>query len=327
MSLATRCTGCGTVFRVGQDQLEAANGDVKCGRCDAAFNALETLFDLEHEAPPPWSPPADSGGNPPLPRAQQASAPAHGDDPRISDSSSIDRLDAQLSGSMRLDAASTPATRISKRDRLDFPDAQFDPDLLPDEFGADLEGPTPIRNSAPAPLPATSPTPSFIARDERQRRWRRPAVRIGLSLVALGLGLLLAGQGTYHFRDLIAARWPATEASLRLGCQWLECALGPARRIADITVESSALTRAPVPDAFKLAVALRNRSAMVLGLPSVDLSLTDAAGKLVVRRVLGPRDFGLSTAVIAPGAESMLQVVLATGSPRVTGYTVEIFYP
>src|SRR5664279_4666769 len=57
MSLATRCTSCGTVFRVVQDQLKVSEGWVRCGHCNEVFNALETLFDLERDTPPEWSPP------------------------------------------------------------------------------------------------------------------------------------------------------------------------------------------------------------------------------------------------------------------------------
>ena len=56
MSMATRCTTCGTIFRVVQDQLKVSEGWVRCGRCDSVFNAIESLFDLEREAPPPWQP-------------------------------------------------------------------------------------------------------------------------------------------------------------------------------------------------------------------------------------------------------------------------------
>ena len=51
MNLATRCTSCGTVFRVVQDQLRVAGGLVRCGRCGEVFNAAETLIDLEANAP------------------------------------------------------------------------------------------------------------------------------------------------------------------------------------------------------------------------------------------------------------------------------------
>jgi len=56
MSFATRCTACGTIFRVVQDQLRVSDGWVRCGRCSEVFNASEQLFDLEREAPPPWPP-------------------------------------------------------------------------------------------------------------------------------------------------------------------------------------------------------------------------------------------------------------------------------
>jgi Protein of unknown function (DUF3426) len=80
-------------------------------------------------------------------------------------------------------------------------------------------------------------------------------------------------------------------------------------------------------DAFKLSVALHNRGELPLALPSVDLSLTDAAGQLVARRALTPQDFHIAAVSLAPGAEAAWQLTLSAGSPRVAGYTVEIFYP
>lgn len=51
MSLATRCSACGTVFRVVQDQLRVSGGWVRCGRCGEVFNAVESLVDLEMDRP------------------------------------------------------------------------------------------------------------------------------------------------------------------------------------------------------------------------------------------------------------------------------------
>ena len=65
MSLATRCTSCGTAFRVVQDQLKVSEGWVRCGRCNAVFSALEGLFDLGRDAPPGWEepvPPVETRG-------------------------------------------------------------------------------------------------------------------------------------------------------------------------------------------------------------------------------------------------------------------------
>ena len=78
MSLATRCTHCGTIFKVVQDQLKVSEGWVRCGRCHEVFNALPALFDLDTEAPPPRQvppkPPAYAQ-QPPAPTTQPIQPP------------------------------------------------------------------------------------------------------------------------------------------------------------------------------------------------------------------------------------------------------------
>lgn len=328
MSLATRCTACGTVFRVVQDQLKVSEGWVRCGRCSEVFNALEGLFDLEREAAPEWSPtpaPPRSAGS------AKAVAPDEfevGSADESSDPSLLDRIDAQLLSSHRKAEGSTPAVRIGERDRRDFPDAQFDPELLmgdttDDEpgFGSVLPsgaGDHSIRQSA---------APEFVRDAQRLARWRSPMVRALLCTLALALLAALALQVGHHSRDLFAARWPVLVPTLTAWCNVAACSIESPRRIEDVSVESSALTRALAAEAFKLSVALRNRGAMPVALPSVDLSLTDPTGQLVARRVLMPRDFRVTSELMQPGADAMLQLVLATGNAPVTGYTVEIFYP
>ncbi|MGC4062475.1 MAG: DUF3426 domain-containing protein [Aquabacterium sp.] len=73
MSLATRCTHCGTIFKVVQDQLKVSEGWVRCGRCNEVFNALPGLFDLDKDPPPP----RPAHAPPPSPE------PAPGPDPLV----------------------------------------------------------------------------------------------------------------------------------------------------------------------------------------------------------------------------------------------------
>ena len=51
MSLVTKCTSCGTTFRVTQPQLEAHGGKVRCGTCKAVFDGREGLLVLPEPAP------------------------------------------------------------------------------------------------------------------------------------------------------------------------------------------------------------------------------------------------------------------------------------
>jgi len=43
MSMVTSCPTCGTSFRVKPQQLSAHHGDVRCGKCDHVFHALDSL--------------------------------------------------------------------------------------------------------------------------------------------------------------------------------------------------------------------------------------------------------------------------------------------
>lgn len=340
MSLATRCTTCGTVFRVVQDQLKVSEGWVRCGRCNEVFNAIEGLFDLERDAPPNWKPPPA----PPAPRAAAVTAtfesqPEPPDDDEVFQLSDGDRVHSRFFQPEQADVDHTPAQSVKERDRFDFADARFNDALLNDQVlessmrkRASAAGGTGIPRSsvkqARAQLEAARRGPGFVQAAKQRERWRSPGMRAALLLLSLGLIAGLVGQAGYHFRDLWAAQWPATRPLLAQGCEWLQCTLDPPRRIADVVIDSTTLTPAPGGTGYRLTVVLRNRGALSLAMPWIDLRLTDSAEQLVAQRALSPADFRVSPPVLAPGSESNLQVLLASSDPRrITGYTVDIFYP
>ena len=338
MSLATRCTSCGTVFRVVQDQLKVSEGWVRCGRCNEVFNAIEGRFDLERDAPPNWKPTSA----PPAPLAatitaafesqvQQPEPPDDDDD--VFQLSDGDRIHSRFFQPEQADVEHTPAQAVKARDRVDFADAQFNTALLADgkPHKRPSKGTGIARSSvkeARAKLEAARRGPGFVQQAKQRERWRSPLMRVVLSVFALLLMAGLVGQAGYQFRDLWAAQWPVTRPWLAQGCEWLHCEIGAPRRIDDVAVESSTLSPAPSGTGYRLAVVLRNRGALSLAMPWVDLSLTDPSGQLVTRRALAPADFRVNPAVLAPGSESNLQVLLAASDGRrISGYTVEIFYP
>jgi len=326
MSLATRCTSCGTVFRVVQDQLKVSEGWVRCGRCDAVFNALEGLFDLEREPPPEWTEPqrAAAAG----PAEFHVDGPDEDDAQERYDPALVDRIDEQIFGARRSSAfGALTNLKPAERRQPDFSDARFDTDLPP-EAAADAEASTaPLSTSTVDSGSDDSAAPEFVREAERQERWQSSGARKTLAFGVLLLLLLLAGQVVHQHRDLLAARWPVAEPALASWCEIAGCTLAPPRRIEDIAVESTALARAAAPDAFRLSVVLRNRGATRAAMPWIDLTLTDTNGQLVARRALSPQDFRIARAVLDAGAEATLQAQLGTGNPRVSGYTVEIFYP
>lgn len=342
MSLATRCSNCATVFRVVQDQLKVSEGWVRCGRCSSVFNALEGLLDLGRDLPPRSSDDdAPIAHDAPVSSAAAATpsefepagtdlpaeAPVEADvgAPSSLDDLRADRIDAHLFRNRRPEK--TPQVQVVERDRLEFSDARFDSDLFADD-------PTPAETEQ-IELHSTgvgdlqlehTKTPDFLRRAERRARWRSNPIRVALGGAGVLAAALLLLQATHHFRDSIAAHWPAARPAILAWCQVIGCTLQAPRRIDELTVESTALTRAVGRDAFVLSVNLRSRSAIAVALPSVDLSLTDGDGRLVARRALSPRDFH-AAAVLPAGGDAALQLTLAAGNARVAGYTVELFYP
>ena len=254
MSLATRCTACGTVFRVVRDQLRVSEGWVRCGRCQEVFNALDSLFDLEREAPPPWQPAtgADSA-------TQEPEAPPP-----------VDAADIQLDLEPLLHTSATASTQPAStldahsvtpsetpQPTADFADARFPSSFMTSELAPAGGGDTTVPDHSSVPAEAA---PEFVRRAEAMQRQQSRGARIAWSAAALALSLLFTAQIGYHLRHWIAALWPQTQAQLEAMCAYTGCSIEPLRRIDSVAVESSGLTRVSGLDAYKLSVVLRNRS-------------------------------------------------------------------
>ena len=331
MSLATRCTECGTVFRVVQDQLKVSEGWVRCGRCSAVFNALENLCELDADAPEP------ARGQFYEPAAQRV--PAHAlagaggqddlhdvhddlhDDPHEPTRPFRDTVAPHQEPGFDPDSLPPMAD-----DGLPAAIVSFSSDSLPDEEPP-LRAP-PVAPSAPsiAAAPAGPAAPHFVRAAERAAFWRRPGVRVGLAAAAVLLGTTLVMQLAVANRDWLAAHLTGTRPLLAAVCGVTGCRIEPLRRIAQLSVDSSGLTRMDNLAAYRLSVVLRNRADTAVAVPALDLSLTDGSGQLVARRVLRATELGLPP-VIEAGHELPLQALLSTGERRVSGYTVELFYP
>ncbi len=294
MSMATRCMACGTIFRVVQDQLKVSDGWVRCGRCEEVFNALEGLFDLERESPPPWAP------------GQMTQRSSHEQRKTAAELDEEDRIASRFFRPEQEDVERTPAESVAERFRTDFMDARFEEEA--EELAEEA--------------------PTFVRKAEAEARLHAPVMRLAYGLAAALLSVTLLLQVVHHFRDGLAARVPAMQPMLRGWCRLAGCQLGAPLRIDDITVESTALSQAaPGSNTYRLSVMLRNRSTLPVSLPSVELALTDAGGRLVSRRALDPADFRVATTVVPGNTDMPLQLLFTTPGTRVTGYTVELFYP
>jgi predicted Zn finger-like uncharacterized protein len=326
MSFATRCTSCGTIFRVVLDQLKVSEGWVRCGRCHAVFNAEQGLFDLQHDVPPAWDEPAAAENEPPAEgteadfSSREEAAQGQFDEPAQpvgvdaahgSAVESIAAVDDDSPSPIRHDSAfDLAATRFEGA----FTAAQ--------EYNDGPELLEPMTDSASAP--------GFVLQAQRDERWQTTPMRLTLGLLSMLLLLGLAVQGTQHFRDRMAAQWPLTQPWLMRYCEWAGCRIEPFRHLESVRIENSALNaveRTDAPEALRLTVTLHNQGLLPVAMPAVNLTLSGADGEVISRRALLPSDFDAAPPQLSPDVDTAMQLHLAVDGPKVSGYTVEVFYP
>ena len=78
---------------------------------------------------------------------------------------------------------------------------------------------------------------------------------------------------------------------------------------------------------YRLSLSLRNKSAVDVAAPWIELSLTDNSGAAFARRVFGPEALTPNLVKVASESEQTLQLSFTTGSQRISGYSVNLFYP
>src|SRR5438552_14060856 len=140
--------------------------------------------------------------------------------------------------------------------------------------------------------------------DKRPRQKTRLERRMWAVAVPVLVALLI-GQALFHFRDALAAHWPASKPGLTLFCRAAGCAIRPPRDIAGLAIDASDLQTDPAHKGLLiLSATIRNRATIALAYPYLELTLTDSNDQVVVRRALAPSEYASGTADIAGGIYS-----------------------
>ena len=169
----------------------------------------------------------------------------------------------------------------------------------------------------------------FVKAARRSALWRHPAVRVALSLAALCLLLMLGLQVALREHDAIAARYPAARTLMQDICARMHCTVRAPRDIAAVVIDSSSFLKAREgTDRYSLQFSVKNQSGFAVATPALELTLTDAQDKAIVRRVLQPAELN-APAELAPAAEWSAGAAVQLGdvSSQVAGYRLLAFYP
>jgi predicted Zn finger-like uncharacterized protein len=237
------------------------------------------------------------------------------------------------------------------RDEVDFELAAArhrTPDLLLDEPLLRLpsepsDDPVPVQGVAKAGWPSASGIDGesnapalapedlgFMREARRGSAWRTPAVRALLGTAAAVLLVLLAGQFALHHRHALAALHPPLAPALRLLCAPLACEVDVPQAIESIVIDSSGFVRIR-GDVYRLGVTLRNQAPTPVQVPALELTLTDADDRPLLRRILRPQELGELPGAIPAGGDLTAAATLAIEAngiaARITGYRLLAFYP
>ena len=230
--LATRCSACGTVFRVVPDQLRVSEGWVRCGRCSQVFNALEGLVDLDTGLPKPaagslahtgaeapaeadfeFAHPAARPGSPPLPPAATAAPTSRSSEapsPRTvrartpAWAAPVAGSAAAGGGSHASDLAAAASDNVSGRlvgPRRSSSGEQASHTATTDTARSTATEAVEVAEASThadseADADAAAVKPSFVRSAERAERWRSPKVRAALVATAVLATLALMAQAS-----------------------------------------------------------------------------------------------------------------------------------
>jgi len=165
---------------------------------------------------------------------------------------------------------------------------------------------------------------------KRRRLHTVPARVYAGAAAALVAGLLL--QLVLEYRDAIAAYVPGTRPLLATACKPLGCTIGPLRDGAALSIDASDLQADPAHRGLLLLSAtIRNRAGHAIAFPYLELMLTDASDRIVVRRAFPPAEYASGSADlvagIPPNGEHVVRMFLDASATQQAGYRVYLFYP
>jgi predicted Zn finger-like uncharacterized protein len=293
--LITTCTHCVARFKVTPQQLNAKQGQVRCGKCGRVFSGFEALERFPDD---------DTGAR--LLAARETADKAG--EPRLE---SIQPLPIE----------DLPIEDLPDVETLDSP-----PPLPPP--AAYVEEPSRPSTAPPAPRRGgRRPTIEYEETGPPDRRVSR-AWSFGVALLAL----VFAAELAYAYRGPIAQRYPVLRPWLESACARARCTIPWMRDDRLLKLEDSELLEVPGrPTEIALGARIRNLATAAQDYPHLELTLTDLTGQAAARRVLRPIDYvgrALGSGeVLAPGAEVAIQLRLETPRIKATGYELLLFYP
>jgi predicted Zn finger-like uncharacterized protein len=322
MMLLTRCPECRTTFRITPDALEVASGQVRCGRCSAAFDAYAELKE-ETPAEPESAQPvtAPDPRDDPLARTDEFEIPegtfaVAGES--AGDEGAIAEVMQQIRVGMSLEATDPDSGGTAAARASEAPDGamQTDVEIAPEQVDAVLDEDGPAA-STPLPPPWRPESPTR----RRPSRWWTLAA--GLAALAL------TAQLVHHYRAELATssavgRWLAgayAHFGVTLTPNW------DVRQYQIMDWVASADASERGPGSLNITARIHNRGPDAQPFPHVHLELKDRWDTPVSSRVFRPDEYldgDSASAMMAPGSTARARLSVVDPGEDAYGFQLDV---
>ena len=309
--LLTRCPECETTFRVTDETLKMASGQVRCGRCASVFNAYAELHDPGSKSPEARTRSAaetPAREQPPAARGTAAPEPKAGDTERGIAAASIADVIAE--------------TKVAADDAADDA-AGAAAQVPPDRFAISATEVDRVLTVESPVLPSAYVWSEPVASERRvQSRWWTVAVALAL--------LALAAQGVHHFRTTIAGHtafgpW-LTAAYAALGNE-----IPPSWDVHQYQIIDWVATAEPNArglGSLKITARIQNRGPARQPYPDVQLRLKDRWEAALGSRLFTPAEYLPRDTprgrLMSPGETTRAEIEVLDPGPDAYGFELDV---
>jgi predicted Zn finger-like uncharacterized protein len=334
--LFTRCPECDTTFRVSDETLKKASGQVRCGRCASVFNAYAELHDPSAKTFDPQARPA-AEASPPLPgpvvsttpaspvttpAPPTAAAPAPTTAPSAAQAAVATAQsaphaaepDAGSIGSASVADIVAEAESATVTEEPDPTDSMISPTEVERVLNASSSPPPQIAYAWPAVATASGPAAA-------NRRW---------TIAAVAALVVFCFQIVHHFRSDLARN--ATLGPLVTGLYGaFGSKLAPHYDVHQYEILDWIATAEPNSrglGSLKITARIQNRGPLRQPYPAVQLRLKDRWEAAVGSRLFTPAEYLPSDApagrLMSPGETTRAEIEVVDPGPDAYGFELDV---
>ena len=324
--MLTQCPNCQTTFRVTSEILRVADGQVRCGRCQTQFDALDRLIDEEDAGE------VESGRFLRPPKGASPESQIEVDEPDAQEDITLEGRRIEITGTYRtVDGAHGEETReeiIEEWVEIEDVDAATDEgDIEVVEEFETVEEEDPVKAegaSAVSAEPAAyaDAAPDFLTPPPR------PASAPLWRWLAAPLVILLAVQAVHHYRATLA-RHPRLGAPLVAVYEALGLPLAPDWNLHAYEIRQWGVVSDPTtPGTLKVRATIANLAEFAQPYPLLKLVLEDRWGDQVRARAFEPADYldpgAAPDRLLGPAQKTTATIAIVDPGPDAEGFRFDV---